>query len=95
MAARDFSPLILDMRFLFPGYESITYNREPMAGNPREHAKGKGFWDGGSFAQGTAGEGSGRARGFPGRKKITREGVQVDLTRPRRSSRKKKKKRNP
>lgn len=61
-----------------------------MGGNPREHAKGKGFWDGGSSAQGTAAEGSGRARGFPGRKKITREGVQVDLNRPRRSRGKKK-----
>jgi hypothetical protein len=57
-----------------------------MAGNPREHAKGKGFWDGGSAGQGTASEASGRARGHPGRKRITKEGVQTDVSKPRRSS---------
>jgi hypothetical protein len=53
-----------------------------MAGNPRENAEGKGFWDGGTNAHGTNKESSGRASGFPGRRTPTRTGYRTDLEFP-------------
>jgi hypothetical protein len=51
-----------------------------MAGNPREHAKDKGFWDGGAAGHGTNKESSGRPSGLPGtRAPKTRTGVKTDL----------------
>jgi hypothetical protein len=53
-----------------------------MAGNPREHVKGKGFWDGGSAAHGSNKESSGRPSGLPGKRKLNREGVTTDVVCP-------------
>ena len=53
-----------------------------MAGNPREHVKDKGFWDGGSEPQGANGQSAGRASGFPGRRIPKRAGLRSDLEFP-------------
>jgi hypothetical protein len=55
-----------------------------MAGNPREHVKDKGFWDGGTPAHGKNGETSGRPSGFPGTRKPgqRRTGIRTDLEFP-------------
>lgn len=53
-----------------------------MAGNPREHVKDKGFWDGGASGHGTNKESAGRASGLPGRRKPGRVGVTTDLEFP-------------
>lgn len=53
-----------------------------MAGNPREHVKDKGFWDGGSDAHGSNGQTAGRVRGTPGSSKPGRTGVRTDLEFP-------------
>jgi hypothetical protein len=53
-----------------------------MAGNPRENAKGKGFWDGGGAGHGTNKESSGRPSGLPGTRKQHRTGVKTDLDFP-------------
>ena len=37
-----------------------------MAGNPREHVKNRGFWDGGDPARGVNNESGGRTSGLPG-----------------------------
>lgn len=53
-----------------------------MAGNPREHIKNKGFWDGGASGHGTNKESSGRASGLPGVRKPQRVGINTDLEFP-------------
>lgn len=53
-----------------------------MAGNPREHVKDKGFWDGGSSGNGSNRDSSGRASGFPGQRKPKTVGVRTDLEYP-------------
>ena len=53
-----------------------------MAGNPREHVKDRGFWDGGDAARDTNKEGGGRRSGLPGERKISLGGVKTDLEYP-------------
>ena len=53
-----------------------------MAGNPREHVKDKGFWDGGAPAQGQNDQSAGRPSGFPGRRIPKRIGLRSDLEFP-------------
>lgn len=53
-----------------------------MAGNPREHVTGKGFWDGGAGAQGSNGQSGGRPSGFPGRRIPKRAGLRTDIEFP-------------
>ena len=53
-----------------------------MGGNPREHVKDKGFWDGGAPGHSRDGEASGRPNGFPGVRKSKREGVKTDIEFP-------------
>ncbi|MCU1228462.1 MAG: hypothetical protein JWO97_1346 [Acidobacteria bacterium] len=53
-----------------------------MAGNPREHVNGKGFWDGGASGHGNNKEASGRPSGFPGSRKAKTVGVKTDLEFP-------------
>ena len=54
-----------------------------MAGNPREHVKGKGFWDGGEPAQSGQEQTGGRPSGFPGSRKPSRTGVRSDIEFPK------------
>lgn len=53
-----------------------------MAGNPREHVKDKGFWDGGTESHGKNGETAGRPSGFPGTRKPKRMGIRTDIEFP-------------
>lgn len=53
-----------------------------MAGNPREHVKNKGFWDGGAGGHGQNGESAGRTTGFPGSRKAKRVGIRTDIEFP-------------
>ncbi|HYR30096.1 MAG TPA: hypothetical protein VEU30_16645 [Thermoanaerobaculia bacterium] len=53
-----------------------------MAGNPREHVKNKGFWDGGSPGSAKNGETAGRMGGFPGVRKPRKVGVTTDMEFP-------------
>ena len=53
-----------------------------MAGNPREHGKDKGFWDGGAPGHDANSETSGRASGFPGTRKPKRIGIRTDIDFP-------------
>lgn len=53
-----------------------------MAGNPREHVKDKGFWDGGAPGHGTNKESSGRPNGLPGTRKPRRVGINTDVEFP-------------
>jgi hypothetical protein len=53
-----------------------------MAGNPREHVKGKGFWDGGGKGYSTNKETAGRPSGLPGKRKPNRVGVTTDIEFP-------------
>ena len=53
-----------------------------MAGNPREHIKDKGFWDGGRAGQARNGESSGRTSGSPGSRKPKNVGVRTDIEFP-------------
>jgi hypothetical protein len=53
-----------------------------MAGNPRDHVKGKGFWDGGGGAQGGNGQSAGRTSGFPGRRTPKHVGLRTDIEFP-------------
>ena len=53
-----------------------------MAGNPRDHVKGKGFWDGGESGRGTNKESAGRPSGLPGVRKPRRTGVNTDVEFP-------------
>ena len=58
------------------------WGKENMAGNPREHVKDKGFWDGGAAGYGGNGESGGRPSGFPGERAPSRVGVRTDLEFP-------------
>lgn len=53
-----------------------------MAGNPREHVKDKGFWDGGGSGHGTNKESAGRPSGLPGARKPSDVGVRTDIEFP-------------
>lgn len=53
-----------------------------MAGNPREHGKNKGFWDGGSPGHGSDDQTAGRPSGFPGTRKPKRAGIRTDVEFP-------------
>lgn len=53
-----------------------------MAGNPREHVREKGFWDGGAPGHGSNKESSGRASGFPGTRRQRRVGINTDIEFP-------------
>ena len=53
-----------------------------MGGNPREHVKDKGFWDGGTPSHGKSDQGSGRSDGFPGTRKPSRVGIRTDIEFP-------------
>ncbi len=53
-----------------------------MAGNPREHIRDKGFWDGGAHSHGHNRDSSGRASGFPGRRTPKRAGIRTDIEFP-------------
>jgi hypothetical protein len=53
-----------------------------MGGNPREHVKDKGFWDGGTQGHGTNGQSGGRATGYPGMSVPQRTGVRTDIEFP-------------
>jgi len=54
-----------------------------MAGNPREHVKDKGFWDGGTPGQGQNGQTGGRPSGFPGRRDPSSVGLRTDIEFPK------------
>jgi hypothetical protein len=53
-----------------------------MAGNPREHVKDKGFWDGGSRSRSSNDQTGGRPSGFPGMRAPKRIGVRTDIEFP-------------
>ena len=53
-----------------------------MGGNPREHVKDKGFWDGGTPAHGESGQSGGRPSGFPGSRAPVRTGFRTDIEFP-------------
>ena len=53
-----------------------------MAGNPREHVKDKGFWDGGAAGRSSNGQTGGRPSGFPGSRAPKRVGVKTDIEFP-------------
>ncbi|HEY6137868.1 MAG TPA: hypothetical protein VI670_08915 [Thermoanaerobaculia bacterium] len=53
-----------------------------MAGNPRENAKSKGFWDGGSAGRSENGQSAGRPSGFPGTRTPSKTGVRTDMDAP-------------
>lgn len=53
-----------------------------MAGNPREHVKGKGFWDGGAASHGRNEQSAGRPSGSPGTRKPKRVGIRTDIEFP-------------
>ena len=51
-------------------------------GNPREHIRDKGFWDGGAPGHGRDNESAGRPGGTPGTRKPQRVGVRTDIEFP-------------
>jgi hypothetical protein len=53
-----------------------------MAGNPREHVKDQGFWDGGAPGQGTNEESAGRPNGSPATSNPRRVGIRTDIEFP-------------
>jgi len=53
-----------------------------MSGNPREHIKDKGFWDGGTSGRGMNKESAGRASGYPGKRSRSKQGLRTDLEFP-------------
>lgn len=53
-----------------------------MAGNPREHVKNKGFWDGGAPGQSNDDQHAGRTSGFPGTRRSKRLGIRTDIEFP-------------
>ena len=53
-----------------------------MGGNPREHVKDKGFWDGGTASHGKNSEGAGRTSSYPGTRKPKKVGVRTDMEFP-------------
>ena len=60
-----------------------------MGGNPREHVKDKGFWDGGTDAHGANGQSGGRATGYPGMRLPKQTGVRTDIEFPQDETKKK------
>ncbi len=54
-----------------------------MAGNPREHGKDKGFWDGGAPAHSSDSQTAGRPSGFPGSRKPKKTGIRTDIEFPK------------
>jgi hypothetical protein len=52
-----------------------------MAGNPREHVKNKGFWDGGAPGQSSDDQHAGRTSGTPGTRS-KRTGIRTDIEFP-------------
>jgi len=69
--------MVIDIAREVPAIECAA-----MAGNPREHYKDKGFWNGGGAGQGTNKESSGRPSGLPGTRKPQRIRVTTDLDAP-------------
>ena len=69
------------MRATFTSAIEVPYDLA-MAGNPREHGKGKGFWDGGSAGRSVNGQTGGRPSGFPGSRAPNRVGVKTDIEFP-------------
>lgn len=53
-----------------------------MSGNPREHVKNQGFWDGGAPGQGTNEETAGRPNGSPATRNPRRVGIRTDIEFP-------------
>jgi hypothetical protein len=53
-----------------------------MGGNPREHVRDKGFWDGGTAGHGMNDQSGGRSSGYPGVRVPSRTGVRTDLEFP-------------
>jgi hypothetical protein len=53
-----------------------------MAGNPRENAKAKGFWDGGAAGHSDNNQSAGRPSGFPGTRGPSKTGVRTDIDVP-------------
>ena len=53
-----------------------------MGGNPREHVKDKGFWDGGTPGHSKDGEAAGRTGGAPGSRKPSKVGIRTDIEFP-------------
>lgn len=53
-----------------------------MAGNPRENAKSKGFWEGGSTGHTDNAQSAGRPSGFPGSRAPSRIGIRTDIDVP-------------
>lgn len=53
-----------------------------MAGNPRDHVKDKGFWDGGSASDSENGQSGGRSSGFPGNRSPKPVGLRTDIEYP-------------
>lgn len=53
-----------------------------MAGNPREHVKDKGFWDGGAPGQMSDGQSAGRTSGAPSSRQPKRVGIRTDIEFP-------------
>ena len=53
-----------------------------MSGNPRENAKGKGFWDGGAAGHSTNSQTAGRPSGYPGRRTPKTIGIGTDVEFP-------------
>ena len=56
-----------------------------MSGNPREHIKDKGFWEGGAAGHGTNKESAGRSSGYPGKRSRSKVGYRTDLEFPKES----------
>jgi hypothetical protein len=53
-----------------------------MSGNPREHGKDKGFWDGGAPGHSSDDQTAGRPSGFPGTRKPGRAGIRTNIDFP-------------
>ncbi|MBV9495579.1 MAG: hypothetical protein JOZ54_15130 [Acidobacteria bacterium] len=53
-----------------------------MSGNPREHVKDQGFWDGGTPCHGNNDQSAGKASGAPGHRGPSKIGVATDLEFP-------------
>ena len=66
---------------------------DEMAGNPREHVKDKGFWDGGAPGQTNDDQTSGRPSGFPGTRGAKRAGIRTNIDFPDEAGKKREPKR--
>ena len=51
--------------------------------NIDDPSKDKGFWEGGSSGYGQNDQSSGRASGYPGKRKPSRAGIRTDIEFPR------------